>query len=606
MQQSYMNEASVYYPLDITKLANRYLGDKKLKRKVLLICQGRKNQGSEEKRTALTVDISPTLNPHILADIEHPDFADVFPENKFDLIIALCSRITDVMITNFFRLLKRNGKLLARHVADPRFSMKERIVEGTYEGHKLPDIHLTLFQPRLDNIGKPLAQHVISRRTIREFLAYVFDERVSDTSLQVILKFYDVKDINTTREEKQWRKIRKILAREDLDEKIDDLEFELEFSGIKVSLDPHSWRKEASGELNKLRGKRLGSRFSTYFDQFNALMEKHPGGMKKVVEQDPLLLFEMEKSYLELKKDYESLDKEQKMILRDQWREFDSLVREMRSIYQRIRRGKIEEEYRERKEKEEEKSKRGEKRKVKNLRGIDLSEYPSSEEMKLGFSVDDDRIFLSWVGERSESVCVECYSLFLKETYDNEEIESEWEESFLGGLISMIERCEQDYLVIMLTLTLALGGSHANVLIVDIRDKKIERFEPNGLAFVASEVFDDLIPNILLKDLFLARFKYVPAVDICPFLGLQSKQKHFKGEEGFCASWAHFFIELKTLNLWLLTEEIQDLLLNLTEDELLSVVQKYTTRLRGVVDKIKVGERVTETNYFTGDELVKF
>ena len=97
---------------------------------------------------------------------------------------------------------------------------------------------------------------------------------------------------------------------------------------------------------------------------------------------------------------------------------------------------------------------------------------------------------------------------------------------------------------------------HANILIVDIFNKRIIRFEPQGGITVDNILLDHQIASLFKSSQFFSEYKYYRPSDYMPINGFQSishetnKYKTKRGDiNGFCVAWCIWFIELYIQNL---------------------------------------------------------
>jgi len=116
------------------------------------------------------------------------------------------------------------------------------------------------------------------------------------------------------------------------------------------------------------------------------------------------------------------------------------------------------------------------------------------------------------------------------------------------------------------------NGSHANILIIDIKRKLIERFEPNGFYsprefYFNSEVLDDLLKNKFLN--LLSTYTYVKPSEYLPVIGLQiletlenTKCKKLGDPNGFCAVWCIWWIYYKCKYHLITSDKLIKLLIN--------------------------------------------
>lgn len=149
---------------------------------------------------------------------------------------------------------------------------------------------------------------------------------------------------------------------------------------------------------------------------------------------------------------------------------------------------------------------------------------------------------------------------------DDKDRQTEWSSMVirLGQALLESEDFHQPLIVfpiIMQTTTSKIG--HANVLIIDLKEQTIERYDPIGYENIASWRSDDL--DSQLQTFFKAvpiinQFEFKPLSLSCPNIGTLYNGKYvFKGPQsmertlsyrkkepkGFCSSWSLLFIYLK-------------------------------------------------------------
>lgn len=102
------------------------------------------------------------------------------------------------------------------------------------------------------------------------------------------------------------------------------------------------------------------------------------------------------------------------------------------------------------------------------------------------------------------------------------------------------------------------GSAHANIIIIDVNNKIIERFEPNGKNPPNGFYYN---PNLLNKSLLnkfssiLPDYKYIAPDDYLPTIGFQMyetieehKCKKIGDPNGFCAIWCIWWVEQRINN----------------------------------------------------------
>lgn len=104
---------------------------------------------------------------------------------------------------------------------------------------------------------------------------------------------------------------------------------------------------------------------------------------------------------------------------------------------------------------------------------------------------------------------------------------------------------------------------HANLIVLDKKTGHYERFEPHGQIspiHYLTETLDKEIRQLFKKELDLNPKNYIPPMDYCPKIGLQSLQEQQRRKErkslkdiidlksGTCVSWSMFYCDLRLRN----------------------------------------------------------
>jgi ankyrin repeat protein len=122
--------------------------------------------------------------------------------------------------------------------------------------------------------------------------------------------------------------------------------------------------------------------------------------------------------------------------------------------------------------------------------------------------------------------------------------------------LAMIDSSNQ-FIVIPLGIEVA-NGSHANILIIDTKNKTIERFEPNGKnnprdLYYNAELLDTILINKFNE--LIPRYSYLKPSDFLPDIGFQiletldnEKCTRLGDPNGFCAVWCVWWAEQRVTN----------------------------------------------------------
>ena len=127
---------------------------------------------------------------------------------------------------------------------------------------------------------------------------------------------------------------------------------------------------------------------------------------------------------------------------------------------------------------------------------------------------------------------------------------------FINRLNSTIKNNKQ-FIVIPLGIEVA-NGSHANIIIIDMINKTIERFEPNGKhnphnLYYNMELLDSILINKFNE--LIPKYTYLHPGDFLPDIGFQILEtledetcKKLGDPNGFCAVWCVWWAEQRITN----------------------------------------------------------
>ena len=123
-------------------------------------------------------------------------------------------------------------------------------------------------------------------------------------------------------------------------------------------------------------------------------------------------------------------------------------------------------------------------------------------------------------------------------------------------LTKLVKNCESKSIrfciVTVMIIVPGKSGSHANIIVIDLKEKSVELFEPHAKTTEISTL-DSLegayfICNRLIKKTFskiLPDYKYISPNDYLPRYGLQSKTDEYTG---LCVTWSILYVHYRILN----------------------------------------------------------
>lgn len=113
--------------------------------------------------------------------------------------------------------------------------------------------------------------------------------------------------------------------------------------------------------------------------------------------------------------------------------------------------------------------------------------------------------------------------------------------------------------------------SHANIVIIDIHNKTIERFEPHGYIPISNKI-DKLFEKDMLTKLGLTNYKYIPPTDISPKIGIQAKADAY---QGMCVTISMMYLQLRIMNPDIPIKKVVNYLLKISQEKLINIILKY-------------------------------
>jgi hypothetical protein len=150
-----------------------------------------------------------------------------------------------------------------------------------------------------------------------------------------------------------------------------------------------------------------------------------------------------------------------------------------------------------------------------------------------------------------------------------------------AGLTQSIAACPQHYLILLV----AVGwtddetkeySKHQNLIFINKDDKSYERFEPNG--GTSFPFVDDMFESPEFRALLPSPdYRYIAPSEVCPSLGPQGRQAPDVAcsTGGLCQVFSVMFAHLRMLLPHIPSEDIYNLWLSLTNDDLLDVCKRY-------------------------------
>lgn len=152
--------------------------------------------------------------------------------------------------------------------------------------------------------------------------------------------------------------------------------------------------------------------------------------------------------------------------------------------------------------------------------------------------------------------------------------------------------CSQRFVYISLIIFHKLNDklAHANIIIVDLHKKQVERFEPYGWTLPTHSAVNSIVKNVILPKLGLKMFRYIPPESISEKLGIQYTGDSYNG---MCITISMLYFHMRLLNPEIKSTKVVKYLLSLDRLNLKKLILKYA----------KYVENKLKENYKTVNQL---
>jgi hypothetical protein len=152
------------------------------------------------------------------------------------------------------------------------------------------------------------------------------------------------------------------------------------------------------------------------------------------------------------------------------------------------------------------------------------------------------------------------------------------------------------YIIIPIGIDISLG-SHANILFWDVKNKTIERFEPNGANYPNNYNYNpDLLDDILYNKFkhFDNNIKYYKPNHFLPVISFQilenlenDKCKKIGDPNGFCAVWCIWWVYQRMLNI-----DNHEISINNIANELIKIIKFDNNSFKNIIRNFS--KKITE------------
>lgn len=124
--------------------------------------------------------------------------------------------------------------------------------------------------------------------------------------------------------------------------------------------------------------------------------------------------------------------------------------------------------------------------------------------------------------------------------------------------------------------------THYNILLIDTKNKTIERFEPYGHTLPYAKKVNIFIKNIAVERLGLTNFTYIPPEKISKKLGIQSVADSY---DGMCITISLLYLHLRLHNPKLKQKKLVSNLLSLNRNKLKNLILKFAKYIEKLLKK---------------------
>ena len=155
------------------------------------------------------------------------------------------------------------------------------------------------------------------------------------------------------------------------------------------------------------------------------------------------------------------------------------------------------------------------------------------------------------------------------------------------SMINEISRCKKENIrIVYFSFVIKVSKSyftHANVIIIDLKKKTIERFEPYGYSkWYDSKFVDKIFIKKILKFLELDNFKYLAPEIISNKVGIQKKGDSFCG---MCITISMMYLLMRVLNVDVKQKEIVKYFLKFSKPTLQKKILKFAKYVERTLKK---------------------
>ena len=168
-------------------------------------------------------------------------------------------------------------------------------------------------------------------------------------------------------------------------------------------------------------------------------------------------------------------------------------------------------------------------------------------------------------------------------------------------LKNLINKCRdnKEHILIYLNCILIYNKnnpiSHANMVILNLKKKTIERYEPFGCSNKNKEV--DIIVKNMIDDIGINDYKYLSPSKISPLIGIQYKSDSYGG---MCVTISMLYLQLRILNINKSQKQIINYLLKKNSKEMKNIILRFAKYVQKKLNKYDTKVKYLDDTLYRG------
>jgi hypothetical protein len=176
--------------------------------------------------------------------------------------------------------------------------------------------------------------------------------------------------------------------------------------------------------------------------------------------------------------------------------------------------------------------------------------------------------------------------------------------NFIDSIINSIDN-GKEYIFIRLDIINKIF--HSNSILIDINNKNIIRFEPQGGILISDSIdIDNTLSNYFINNNYFKDYTYIKPIDYMPLNGFQAisnEVNHYnmkKGDMGgFCSAWCLLFTELYIKNVDIINKSGLKSFYNKTMKKMINSQYMVTEQIRNYANHLhkKQNEYLLKNNF---------